>query len=343
MTFSEKYYEGQISAGSSNPADDLRAAIATNIVNVDGWSVVDDGYTANSVKRSVLKLASATSGLATDMYLVLCNSTTAASTSLFAYVSEAYDTGTHLATYPAYPASSTDSSCRFTSGAPGATYYGATSTGTFYGYENRGFAWIIKTATSGYWAMNAYATHLVITTGTAGQPFYFGKFTSLVTTPGTNDPNPIVMFAGSGPDSNNCSLPANNGVNPGTRHMAVFTRWAMNGSYTKTAANTSDWYVTALAQYPYYVAPITALSLGYYTSTTDPYSGSTGVPAVPVLLLNFAQANSTGINSGTSRGLWRGKLLDVAYIGSGTWGDYLTIGGSTYQCAGQGYYFRKTA
>lgn len=342
MTFSEKYYEGQISAGSTNPADDLRVAIAANIVNVTGWTVIDDGYTSDSVKRSVLKLDSATSGLATHMYLVLSNYVTAATTDLYAYVSEAYDTGTHFATYPAYPASSTDSTCRFTSGAPNQQYwYSYASSGTLYGREHMGFGLIIRTAVSGYWAFNAYATHILITTNTTTQPLYFGKFTSLVTTPATNDPNPITMFAGGAVATSNCSNPAIGGINPGSRHMACFTRWAMNPSYTKTANGSSDWYVAAYAQYPYFFDITSALSSGYYSSTTDPYSASTGIPVVPVCLLNMAQTNATE-NSGTSKGLWRGKLIDIGYIAQGTWGDYLTIGGSTYQCAGNGYYFRKT-
>ena len=340
MTFSEKYYEGQL--GLTNPADDLRAAIATNIVGVTGWTVEDDGYTANSVKRSVLKLASATSGLATDLYIVLCNSTTAGATYLFAYVFEEYDTGTHLGTYPAFPAGSTDSTCRFTQGAPTATYFGTHQSSTFIGYEARGFALLTTTAPSGYWAINAYADHLIISTSTGSSIQYFGKFTSLVTTPATNDPNPICMFTGIGVATATVSNPANGSVNMSAKHVASFTRWAMNPSYTKTVAGTYDWYTCAYAQQPYYFAPATALSLGYYSSTTDPYSGNTGAQAVPVVLLNQAQASTTA-NSGTSKGLWRGKLIDVAYLGSGTWGDTITIGGSTYQCAGQGYYFRKIA
>jgi len=340
MPFTEKYYEGQV--GASNPADDLRVAIATNVINVTGWSIVDDAYSASSKIRSVLKLASGTSGLATDLYITLINSTTAGGTKLWAYVSEAYDTGTHLATYPAYPNASTDSSCRFTSGYPTTignymSDSGGQAQGDTTNYTVRGAANIITTGPNGFWAMNVYADHILITTNTGTIPLYIGKFTTMVITPETNDPNPICMWQAATPAVANCNYYGGYNIRA---NSAIFTRWAMNPSYTHNTSYAHDWMCSAYAQTPYSVQSST-LSLGYFSSTTDPYSGSVGVPFVPIVLLNAAHINLA--TTGTSKGLFRGKLKDIAYTGgNGTWGDTMTIAGETWQCTGSGYFFRKT-
>lgn len=314
------YFEGTIGAGSTNPADDARIAIKTVVAGVSGWSVLDDGYTASSIARTVLKCEAATSGLPNDFYVILHNSTVASTQQLWVSVCEGYNSTTHTITYPQISGHATDSSCRSTStpslSSVGNQAWGSSSTG----YN---FASAIQASQSKMWAVCLFDDGIAIGAGNAATYLvYAGVFTSLIPSPSSNDPMPIALIplnttAGAQNYAYQVNLPV------------TFTRFAMNPNL---AAGVPGDISSAGGKSATFIPQAIWVKGGVNTtamySIADPYINKTGLQTSPLLIINGTYSN--GVTP--AYGSIRGRIKNVLHVGdtNGAFGDTITVDGAVY-------------
>lgn len=319
------YFEGTISVGSAHSSDDARKAIATAVATVPGWSVLDNGYTESNIARSVLKCHKESSGLPNDFFVIMHNTTTA-HTTMYLSVCEGYDEATHTITYGAIRSHGTDGTSRRTG-----THVVNNSFDSDTGTSTHSTA--IHVAAAKTWQVCVYSDGIAFGSGNNSTvATYVGAFASLLPETATNDPMPL---------SQSSLTTANNIGQIGTAGpWALSTRFAMNPNMASGGSIASlgqkMLIPTPQASYVKGGASVSAFQLA------DPYTGTAGVQASPVLLINNTYANGSTAQYGSVRG----RLKNVLYT-TGTAelaGDTMTVNGAVYTklCNNTNYWFRKS-
>jgi hypothetical protein len=305
------YVTNTLNAASATPASDLRAAIVTAATGAGlGLTVLDDAYNDTTYVRSVIKYPIATTGLAYDFYIVLWHAT-AGTGDLFAQITELYTAGsTHQMTRiglgrGAY-ALTADKSYN---GATGIAL--AVSSATL-----NGVRW--RTAGQTNYSIFIYATGITIATlATANNAHYLGAFTSLVTSPATNDPITIGYF-------NLNQISATNYDNT-VGGMSNATRAAMVAAGSIT--------------YALWLSPFNGLSVNTDVTAAaqyDLYQGNAPMvePLMITVTLGSAPSLVSSIANNSTWGYLRGKLPNHVISKGGAYQDTITFSGLTYQNTG---------
>ncbi len=311
------------SSGSAIAAGlSLQTTIVGALIAKAGWTLVED-FTPGTINWSVVKLAAATSGALSDIYVVIGRVT--ATGALFLYAGETYNTGTKvLGKFCAYTnstarAAAADRTLTTTADVAVTFTLGATTPPSSINQTPYHAAYL--PAASGRYLISVDNDHAVIafSTASAAAPFayYVGLVESLVTNAVVNDPMPLVTC-----DLASSNLAQGGGssrhpmIAPGVSISSIFSLAGLGGSagwQTMGAEGGSR----ATSGYQGYTAP-------------DIFNGNVAVATRLLCTMGFGvgAANLTGRFRGVYKTI-RGVQLMAA---GAVFGDTVAVDGKVHAC-----------
>jgi hypothetical protein len=298
-TYSTSFDTGGVAATNAQTTIN---AFKTTITSQAAWSTVEDVTIGSGNWRwLVFKNDHTVSGLPSDFYVGFIGQTSSASVQMF--VAEGYVSGGSRTITKYAPSTSVSSTASVAMNASDGTIAdnitasGTTGaqviagTGNTLGAANFN---LIFAAANAYWVV-VYNDHIVIGTSTTGTSYYFGGFTSFVTSAATNDPMPLVAMTltPTGSTSQVAGTTTRHPLQAG-RTSSLTNQW---GVYTALANSPTPQMQTHLSCYPAIGA------FGY--AVADLFQGST----TPLSEIMVAQAS--GSTTVASLGYARGKYNDM--------------------------------
>lgn len=318
---------GSAAAGSAIANSPLvKAQIKATILTHSNWEFVEATTFGSAVySADVFRCKAAGNGLGVDFYVMIANTT--ANGTIYCGLAEGYNTSTHLPRRPAMIGAATAQTLQADGSLMPSNQELDWVTGT---YNPGGGARSVNNAatmtciavTDYCIAVAADAVYVIGRDVTNSMGFYAGVYESLVPTPATNDPLPLMLMGGN-------ILSQTTGV-AGTisflRHPmrgGLSTPWACSGGGSGGTVAPTSFTTTA----PF----VTIGGVVSGTDSGDLYASGAGY-AVRTYLLNAYTASSA--TAGRDKTGWlRGRMKYQRYVPqAGVFPDTVTIDGVVYYC-----------
>lgn len=301
----------------ANPAEDLYTLIAAQLTAHGGYTFIED-YTITGFKHSVWRCNAAQNSSGVDYYLIFTRQTVAGAVSFYLGVSEGYTVGTHSVIRPAPNATSTTvtASANNAYNSTTETYALTAAVNPVNLYQD-----LLVTSTSAYdYWIHVHKDGVNLATRVATTSYGIGceLFESLVLTPATNDPYPVLVYGAN--TASGTTTPA------GGMTRAPFLV-AASGALARIFG-LGDFGRVAAAEWP------TQAVQGSVGGAGNLYQASKAVGSRLLVRSHSQQQATNGPETvGYNRGLFR-TLLSYAIAAGVVTGDTVTVGTDVYVYVG---------
>lgn len=312
----------------------VQTTLQTVIPSHSNWSLVESTtMNAGAVSCDVYKCSSVGNGLGVDFYVAVMLSGSNVSLG----IAEGYNTSTHKPKRPATHAPVALNTLQADGGFMPATTEIDWFNGTFNPGGGAGTVFASASANPMYtgsavddWHVSLAADGFFFFSRAAGTFGYAGVYESLVATPATNDPLPLLV--GQGGLGNSMSI-----VHQAMRHplcggQSIGYGTNCNGNAATGSENTSTPFSVAWSQ----PGAMGTIGNGVTADNTDLYAGgATNVNRV-LILNSFVNTSATvgRDKNGYARGFHKRVRQMTSVITGMTYGDTVTIDGVTYMYTG---------
>lgn len=302
------FTQGTLNPASTTKADDIRNAWVSAFAGQPNWSVVDDGYTLTTGKRTVI--TNDTNGFA----IMLLTSTVTTDLTLNIYLGQSYTLATHTLNNVAFLRNTTSTLAIAGNNGYSGTNYNPTAISISATVPvNHGSAnYILATAGQTDWSAHIESDHAILSfkdgAASKGRYVYFGNMNSLVTAGDTTGKDAVIFNNAIGASQNVGIL--NSFGNAGTTTYHGGTAFTLPDIGTPTNS--------------------------YYK---DKYRNATDATGSPIFIARNAatlQTLTATASEASVYGWLRGSLKSsfVADDGIANWGDTVVVGTTTYMYIG---------